>query len=291
MPTQEITKDTFNDTINNNQIVLVDWWASWCGPCRSFAPVFEEASGRHADIVFGKIDTEAQPELAAMARITSIPTIMAFREGVLDLLPARRAARAHAGGADRQGPGARHGARSTPPWGRGGAGRSSPGSRASGRPHRRGPDGRAALVLPGAAAGGRRRLVRRRRRPAARRPAPTPISFCPAPTPSASRSGAARPTSSSSSGPGRRSRCVLPPAGPGGLEAVATVVVLPPGPVSRLLPRLGLPQGAVADGRKERRLVTLPYEGGSDAGCRVELTALRVDGAGLVDGGVRVLRA
>jgi thioredoxin 1 len=83
MPTQEITKESFNDTINNNEIVLVDWWASWCGPCRSFAPVFEEASGRHTDIVFGKVDTEAQPELAAVARITSIPTIMAFREGIL----------------------------------------------------------------------------------------------------------------------------------------------------------------------------------------------------------------
>jgi len=83
MPTTEITKDTFNDTINNNDIVLVDWWAAWCGPCRSFAPVFAEASERHADIVFGKIDTEAQPELSAMARITSIPTIMAFREGIL----------------------------------------------------------------------------------------------------------------------------------------------------------------------------------------------------------------
>ncbi len=83
MPTTEITKETFNDTINNNDIVLVDWWAEWCGPCRSFAPVFEDASGKHPDIVFGKIDTEAQPELSAMARITSIPTIMAFREGVL----------------------------------------------------------------------------------------------------------------------------------------------------------------------------------------------------------------
>ncbi|HVW35417.1 MAG TPA: thioredoxin [Acidimicrobiia bacterium] len=83
MPTQEITKDTFNDTINNNDIVLVDWWASWCGPCRQFAPVFEQASEQHADIVFGKIDTEAQPELSAMAQITSIPTIMAFREGIL----------------------------------------------------------------------------------------------------------------------------------------------------------------------------------------------------------------
>ena len=83
MSTQEITKDTFNDTINKNNIVLVDWWASWCGPCRSFAPVYEEASERHDDIIFGKIDTEAQPELSAMARITSIPTIMAFREGIL----------------------------------------------------------------------------------------------------------------------------------------------------------------------------------------------------------------
>jgi thioredoxin 1 len=94
MPTTQITKDTFNDTINNNDIVLVDWWAEWCGPCRSFAPVFEEASEKHHDIVFGKIDTETQPELAAMARITSIPTIMAFREGILifsqaGALPAR----------------------------------------------------------------------------------------------------------------------------------------------------------------------------------------------------------
>jgi len=94
MPTTEITKDTFNDTINNNNIVLVDWWAEWCGPCRSFAPVFEEASQKHDDIVFGKVDTETQPELSAMARITSIPTIMAFREGILifsqaGALPAR----------------------------------------------------------------------------------------------------------------------------------------------------------------------------------------------------------
>jgi len=83
MPTTEITKDTFNDTINTNNIVLMDWWAEWCGPCRSFAPVFEKASEQHTDIVFGKVDTETQPELAAMAGITSIPTIMVFREGIL----------------------------------------------------------------------------------------------------------------------------------------------------------------------------------------------------------------
>ena len=83
MPTLEITKDSFNDTINNNNIVLVDWWAEWCAPCRTFAPVFAEASEKHADIVFGKIDTEAEQALAAAASITSIPTLMAFREGIL----------------------------------------------------------------------------------------------------------------------------------------------------------------------------------------------------------------
>ena len=122
MPTSEITKDSFNDTINNNDIVLMDWWAEWCGPCRSFAPVFEEASGRHTDIVFGKIDTEAQPELAAMARITSIPTIMAFRDGILIFSQPGALPGAVAGGTDREGPRARHGAGARRP-GRRGAGR------------------------------------------------------------------------------------------------------------------------------------------------------------------------
>jgi len=83
MPTIELTESTFMDTITDNDIVLVDWWASWCGPCRMFAPVFEEAAGRHEDIVFAKVDTEAEPGLSAAAGIMSIPTLMAFREGVL----------------------------------------------------------------------------------------------------------------------------------------------------------------------------------------------------------------
>ena len=83
MATVSLTAEAFEDSVLKDGIVLVDWWASWCGPCRMFAPVFEAASEEHADITFGKVDTEAEQGLAAAAGITSIPTLMAFRDGIL----------------------------------------------------------------------------------------------------------------------------------------------------------------------------------------------------------------
>ena len=83
MSTIALTEETFEETVTKPGITLVDWWASWCGPCRMFAPVFQAASEKHEDITFGKIDTEDQPGLSAAAQITSIPTLMAFRDGIL----------------------------------------------------------------------------------------------------------------------------------------------------------------------------------------------------------------
>ena len=83
MSTVTLTSENFEDTVTGEGITLVDWWASWCGPCRMFAPVFQAASDEHPDITFAKVDTEDQAALAGAARITSIPTLMAFRDGIL----------------------------------------------------------------------------------------------------------------------------------------------------------------------------------------------------------------
>lgn len=83
MATLDLTEESFADTVSGNEIVLVDFWASWCGPCRTFAPVYEKVSTENPDIVFAKVDTEAQQGLAGYFQISSIPTLMAIRDGVV----------------------------------------------------------------------------------------------------------------------------------------------------------------------------------------------------------------
>ena len=94
MATVDVKSADFEKLVEGNPIVFVDFWAAWCGPCRSFAPTYEAASEKHADVVFAKVDTESEQEISAAAGITSIPTLMAFRDGILlfrqpGALPAR----------------------------------------------------------------------------------------------------------------------------------------------------------------------------------------------------------
>ncbi|MCC6994231.1 MAG: thioredoxin [Deltaproteobacteria bacterium] len=83
MPTSALTEDNFEATVNKDGMVVIDWWAPWCGPCRTFAPVYDQASDKHPEITFAKVNTEEQPGLAGAFEISAIPTLMVFRDGIL----------------------------------------------------------------------------------------------------------------------------------------------------------------------------------------------------------------
>jgi thioredoxin 1 len=83
MATQDLSSENFEKTVTNQGIVVIDWWASWCGPCKAFAPIYEATSEKHPDVTFGKINTEQEPDLSAAFQIQAIPTLMVFRDGIL----------------------------------------------------------------------------------------------------------------------------------------------------------------------------------------------------------------
>lgn len=83
MATQDLNSENFEKTVTKQGIVVIDWWASWCGPCKAFAPIYEAASEKHSDVTFGKLNTEQEPDLSAAFQIQAIPTLMIFRDGVL----------------------------------------------------------------------------------------------------------------------------------------------------------------------------------------------------------------